>query len=556
MPCVTGSPDCVTSTPSDQFGVLSGYDTTAGYDPATGLGSVNIANLVNNWDTVSFQPTVSTLSLNPSTNIEHGSPVNLNLTVSPQTGTGTPTGLVSLLTSTGQSAGVYTLANGSVTTTTSLLPGGSYKVKAHYAGDGVFGASDSSPGTPVTVDAEPSATALQAFTLDKNGNEVLFTSGIYGGNYVYLRASVAGQSGKGTPTGNVIVSQTLDGTTTKLPGDPYSLNSEANVLVGLPGTLAVGTYSMSGQYTSDASFKASTSPAIGFNVAQASTSISTYISACPNAPPCLVIPGTEVTILATVLSNSAGFGNLASGTMTFYSNGTPLGPPMPLDSGIIPPVANFSAVLPLGLNQITEHYSGDANYVGSTSSIISADVGAGIAISANPTTIMIASPGQSGSTVLTFTAQNGFTGSASLSPANCSLLPSKSSCSFSSPTLAFTSSTTSVPVTLTITTTAPTTAFLPRASRLHSALASFFLVSIGLVGVGKFRRFGPRLAAFLFLAVIALTSGCGGGSGSGGGTPPPITTPGTPVGSYAGITVSVTINGITGTINNLSANVQ
>jgi hypothetical protein len=63
MPCVTGSPDCVTNLAGDQNGVLSGYSTTAGYDLATGLGSVNASNLVNNWSSVSFQLTVATLSL-------------------------------------------------------------------------------------------------------------------------------------------------------------------------------------------------------------------------------------------------------------------------------------------------------------------------------------------------------------------------------------------------------------------------------------------------------------------------------------------------------------
>lgn len=169
---------------------------------------------------------------------------------------------------------------------------------------------------------------------------------------------------------------------------------------------------------------------------------------------------------------------------------------------------------------------------------------------------MIASPGQSGSTILAFTAQNGFTGSANLSPANCSFLPPKSSCSFSSPTLTFTSSTTSVPVTLTIKTTAPTTALLRRALPLPSALGFIFLMSVGLVRVGKFRRFGRSSSVFIVLAVMALTFGCGGGGSGGVSPPPPTTIPGTPVGNYMGIAVSVTMTGITGTINNLSVNVQ
>jgi len=44
MPCDTGSPDC---SGTDLYGVLSGYSSTAGFDLTTGLGSMNVTNLVN-----------------------------------------------------------------------------------------------------------------------------------------------------------------------------------------------------------------------------------------------------------------------------------------------------------------------------------------------------------------------------------------------------------------------------------------------------------------------------------------------------------------------------
>ncbi len=49
MNCLTGDKDCVTTTSGDQAGILSGYSATVGYDLATGLGSMNVANLVNSW---------------------------------------------------------------------------------------------------------------------------------------------------------------------------------------------------------------------------------------------------------------------------------------------------------------------------------------------------------------------------------------------------------------------------------------------------------------------------------------------------------------------------
>ncbi|HEY0703402.1 MAG TPA: choice-of-anchor D domain-containing protein [Candidatus Acidoferrales bacterium] len=58
--CVTGDPNCVTSTSGDLLGVLSGYSSTKGYDLATGLGSVNVANLVNAaWPTAGGTPKVT-----------------------------------------------------------------------------------------------------------------------------------------------------------------------------------------------------------------------------------------------------------------------------------------------------------------------------------------------------------------------------------------------------------------------------------------------------------------------------------------------------------------
>lgn len=49
-PCAKSSPDCVVSNSSDTIGILTCCDASTGYDLATGLGSVNVANLVNGWN--------------------------------------------------------------------------------------------------------------------------------------------------------------------------------------------------------------------------------------------------------------------------------------------------------------------------------------------------------------------------------------------------------------------------------------------------------------------------------------------------------------------------
>ena len=66
--CETGSPNCVTKTSGDAYGIVSGYSTTKGYDLATGLGSVNATNLVNAWASAIGKVTLTPTGLTfPST---------------------------------------------------------------------------------------------------------------------------------------------------------------------------------------------------------------------------------------------------------------------------------------------------------------------------------------------------------------------------------------------------------------------------------------------------------------------------------------------------------
>src|SRR6202041_3309662 len=152
LPCDDSVPvpvNCGTAG-SEGIGVLTGYNSTAGYDLTTGLGSVNAANLVNKWSSITsaLKPSATTLSLNPTSSIVHGTPVTVQIGVTPTPpATGTATGNVALLSTSAIDPGVtdFALANGSVNTTTDVLPGGTYNVTAHYPGDGTFAASDSAP---------------------------------------------------------------------------------------------------------------------------------------------------------------------------------------------------------------------------------------------------------------------------------------------------------------------------------------------------------------------------------------------------------------------------
>jgi hypothetical protein len=101
--------------------VLSGYRATSGYDLVTGLGTVNAANLVNNWDVLTFQPSVSKLTLNPTSHLTHGAQVTVNVPVTASDGIGTlESGIPEYESSKGPRAGSLVLNDGAVASTTNV----------------------------------------------------------------------------------------------------------------------------------------------------------------------------------------------------------------------------------------------------------------------------------------------------------------------------------------------------------------------------------------------------------------------------------------------------
>jgi subtilase family serine protease len=102
------------------YGIISGVDgaiwsAAPGYDFATGLGSVDVNNLVTKWSTIQFHPTTTTVvSVNPASP-SHGQAVTINITVT--SASGTPKGDVALMVNPAghaYAADVLTLVNGSI----------------------------------------------------------------------------------------------------------------------------------------------------------------------------------------------------------------------------------------------------------------------------------------------------------------------------------------------------------------------------------------------------------------------------------------------------------
>lgn len=274
------------------------YQAGTGYDQASGLGSLNVANLVNAWAAGTFTPTTTTLTLTPPTGktlttIPHGSAVGVQIAVAETSSPSTPgVGDVSLIAaiapdgSTPGTTGVdgFTLNSGSLSSTTTQLPGGTYTVTAHYAGASTptfLAPSDSTPPTSITVLPETSTLTLSNFSVNNNQNvQIPNGTSLPFGSLVFVRADVAGASGQGAPTGTVTFTDNNGGTPLpgSLPGfspvaNPVSLVAdstngtslnESNTSIG-DGVINfdAGNHSISASYSGDNSFNASNSSATG-----------------------------------------------------------------------------------------------------------------------------------------------------------------------------------------------------------------------------------------------------------------------------------------------------
>jgi hypothetical protein len=519
------------------------YQSTAGYDLATGLGSVNVTNLLNKWGLVAFTATTSTLVLTP-TIFAHGSVANVTIHVAPSSGSGVPTGDVSLLTNASnsfQGLTSFTLNAGSVSSTSLDLPGGTYDVHAHYAGDGTFASSDSTP-TTITVSREGSTTALSVFGLDSLGNVIQFNSQPYG-DPAYLRADVAGLSGHGLASGSVNFTDNGG----NIGASVFNLNSvgTATTAQGV-FTIPVGPHSIVAHYSGDSSLNASISAAVPITITLAPTT-TTVISSSSNAA-----QGTPVTLTATIDTSSGGLG--PGGNVTFLSGGTPLavpGNPNPvptsgtngsgsLQSGAFTPAQGTVSLvtsLPIGQNVITAQYSGDSDYAGSISPAMTVNVQADFAFTSSVPAITIASPGGNGTAVLTVTGQPGYNGTIDFSAASCSGLPRESTCSFNPASVANSGSTT-----LTVSTATARSARLEGPAWWTTSFG-VMLAGMFLLGSGSRRRAWSRLLSLMAVACLIMIASCGGG---GGGSGSANKDSGTPAGSSM-VTVTATSGTLTHT---------
>jgi subtilase family serine protease len=339
--CVGGSPNCSnTSTAANQFGAMAttkggttpAFNATAGYDLATGLGSVNVANLLTKWAAPTRTASTTTLVI-PSAAVTVDTSVAVSGTVAPNTATG----LVTLFqgSTSGPVIDTITLSGGAFNTTTTFLPGGSYNVIAHYGGDGTFAASDSAP-MPVTVNPQASRTVVSFVTFSSTNVPTLNTGAIsvpYGSPYI-LRVDVENSGGQSCqnlstgavsfvcPTGTI----TLTSNGSALNDFPNAQTPNANSVAKLndrgfaedqPIQLGAGTYSIVASYSGDSSYSASTSTAENVTITKATTTAAVISNVTS------IVSGGSVTLTALISSTSNGAG--LTGTVQFKNGANNLG---------------------------------------------------------------------------------------------------------------------------------------------------------------------------------------------------------------------------------------
>jgi hypothetical protein len=421
--CNSGTPNCGSN------GFLTGYDAATGYDQASGLGSIDVAQLVSNWDTAGLTATSTTLTINGSTtgvSVPHGTSLTFGVGVSPSAATGV-VGIVDTANENGSGAKnngqtSIALSGGSGSVVYNGLPGGTYTVSAFYSGDAADAASTSTPVIPVTITPEASTTALALNVYSAAGSNPAITdlsSVPYGSYYladVQIYGTAEGTSTEGIATGSISFSDNGSALTSGVPINSANQAFYETPTTAYPTVFSVGSHSVSASYAGDASYNASSSTATAFTVVQGATTVTV-------APASASIDSLAADQVVVTVSTSS-VGNYPTGTIVLTANGVTLAT---VSSGyqvgfsgnggvaISTTLSVQGSVLSAGANTIAATYSGDGNYTGSNGLATITVAEAGFALK-NSGAITVADGATSGNTSsITVTPSNGFLGVINLS---------------------------------------------------------------------------------------------------------------------------------------------
>lgn len=300
MACAAGSPNCTVSTTGDSIGVLSGFSAGVGFDNATGLGSLNVANVVNAWTATTTGTAAATVSVS-ATPTSFTSAQGTAVTVTVTGSSGTPTGTISLSSGTFASA-TKALSSGAVSF--SLSPGvlavGTDTITANYSGDSNYAANTGT--TQVTV--------TQAALLPPTVTVTPASSSIDTGQSLSVAVKVTG-SGV-TPTGSVtIAGGGYTSSAQTLASGSYTFTIPAN-------SLSAGSDTLTVSYAGDSVYAAGTGTA--------SVTVTASAFALAATTPSGVNPGSSASSTITLTSSTdySGTVTLACALTTSPSGATDL----------------------------------------------------------------------------------------------------------------------------------------------------------------------------------------------------------------------------------------
>ncbi|MGB7985792.1 MAG: protease pro-enzyme activation domain-containing protein [Terracidiphilus sp.] len=342
-------------------GSTASYNAGPGYDQASGLGTIDAANLVTNWNKVVLAATKTTLT--PSQTIfAHGTSIDISGAVT--SSSGTPTGDVALMTdnldTNQQGLTFFTLNKGTYSASISTLPGGSYSIWGQYGGDATNALSKSDP-VQITVVPEASTTNLTAENLGTDNGPQYVSSGSsisYGSNFVLYALPTPGFSPTGhtTPTGTVTF--TDNGQTIAT----VALNSTG--VAELDAAWSLGSHSVIANYSGDQSYNPSSAAAFLFTIVK-QTPYFGYAVQYPAGPPTTPGMGTAHLTIQAVQSLFHANANTAEPTGTVTLSSVPAG--ITGSATLIPStlqsLANLDIQAAPGSYALAVNYSGDANFL-------------------------------------------------------------------------------------------------------------------------------------------------------------------------------------------------
>ncbi len=536
------SPNCTALTSGDGIGTLvsSGttpaYNATTGFDLATGLGSLNVANVVNGsvWVAAGTHTATMTVTLSPTGTISYSTALTVSVTV---TGSdGTPTGSV-VVAGGGYNASQTLDSSGkaSITIPAGSLSPGSVTLTVTYGGDTTYASTNQTETVNVSA-ALPTVT----ITAPSSGNL---------NNPISVSVTVSGPSGATTPTGTVTLAQTNTGGT--YSSTAANLSSGVATFTIPADTLTAGTDTLKATYSGDSNYTTATGTA---------TIVITGVALL--TPTVTVTPTTKSIDSSQSLTLSVkvtGTGVTPSGTVTLTAPSLTPAPSATLDASGSAVLTVPGGTLSSGTPTITVSYSGDAVYSQGTGNASAVTVTQSTyALTAGTVSPSSVTPGSSATVTITgSTSSTDYTGTVSFSSANaCTLTTQPSndntsalpSCSISG-SITYQNGAASGSATATVSTIASTTSALayPKLRNgktwmsMGGGAVLAFLVFLGIPA--RRRSWRAMLGLVVLIAALGSLSACGGG---GGGT---TTIPGTSAGNYT-FTVTGTGNDTANTAGN------